>query len=84
MTAGLHAISRRVFLLATGALATAAAVVATPVAAAFEKRRPVVMFFDGQLWLDTSGAGAEYRAPSGVRVGPSLSDEELHRTRGHI
>jgi hypothetical protein len=83
MSGVLHAINRRVFLLATGALATAAAV-AAPVAAAFEKRRPVVMFFDGQLWLDTSGASIEYRAPHGARASPSLSDEELHRTRGYI
>jgi hypothetical protein len=76
-------ISRRIFLLASGALATAASV-AAPIAAAFGKRRPVVMFFDGQLWLDTSGAAPEYRAPLGARTAPALSDEDLHRTRGYI
>ncbi len=84
MTAALHVISRRVFLFAAGALAIAAASVAAPLTAAFEKRRPVVTFFDGQLWLDTSGASFEYRAPFGVRAGPTLSDEELHRARGYI
>jgi hypothetical protein len=83
MTATLQGFSRRFFLLASGALATAATV-AAPIVAAFEKRRPVVMFFDGQLWLDTSGAGPEYRAPPRVPAAASLSDEEIHRARGYI
>jgi hypothetical protein len=44
----------------------------------------VVAFFDGQLWLDTSGASVAYRAPTGARAMPSFTDEELARARGYI
>jgi hypothetical protein len=46
--------------------------------------RAVVAFFDGQLWLDTSGASVAYRPPTAVPVVPTLTDEELFRTRGYI
>jgi hypothetical protein len=46
-----------------------------------------VMFFDGQLWLDSSGMGAQYRAPAGARAAEPLAclaDDELHCLYGRI
>jgi hypothetical protein len=45
---------------------------------------PVVAFFDGQLWLDTSGASVAYRSPTAARAMPSFTHEELTRARGYI
>jgi hypothetical protein len=47
----------------------------------------VVMFFDGQLWLDSSGMGAQYRAPAGMRAAEPLAclaDDELQCLYGRI
>ncbi|HEU4625742.1 MAG TPA: hypothetical protein VFS52_13310 [Steroidobacteraceae bacterium] len=46
--------------------------------------KPVVAFFDGQLWLDTSGASVAYRPPGSVPTVPTFTDEELLRARGYI
>lgn len=43
---------------------------------------PVVAFFDGQLWLDTSGTSIPYEPPRGARGAAavaSMTDEELRR-----
>ena len=45
---------------------------------------PVVAYFDGQLWLDTSGASIAYRPPTAMPAVPSFTDEELTRARGYI
>jgi hypothetical protein len=76
-------ITRRRFLLSSGALAGASGV-GVRLAASIGESQPVVAYFDGQLWLDTSGASVAYRAPTGARVMPSFTDEELIRARGYL
>lgn len=48
---------------------------------------PVVAFFDGSLWLDTSGTSTAYEAPLGARAAAplaDLSDHELLSIRPYI
>jgi hypothetical protein len=79
-------ITRRDFLagsaLAGGGLAVAGGL--SMQFAATRELQPVVAFFDGQLWLDTSGVSVAYRAPTVARAMPSFTDEELIRARGYI
>jgi len=47
----------------------------------------VVTFFDGQLWLDTSGTSIAYQPPLGARAAAPLAhltDAELRNVRGYI
>jgi hypothetical protein len=76
-------ITRRGFLVSSGVIAGGAAVVGVSLQSLREPQ-PVVAFFDGQLWLDTSGASVAYQPPSGARSVPPLTDEELYRARGYI
>jgi hypothetical protein len=70
-----------------GALATAASNVLAGARGASTRRlasQPVVAFFDGQLWLDTSGASVAYRPPTAARAVAAFTDEELYQARGYI
>jgi hypothetical protein len=80
-------------LVAAGAAGVSAAPMPRLVSAALEpgsglgEAFEVVTFFDGQLWLDVSGAGPAYRAPRGARGAAllaSLDDNELQQLYGRI
>jgi hypothetical protein len=84
-------LTRRLFLKRTaltgGALASGAAI--PPVMAHFAPARAaeVVTFFDGQLWLDTSGLSRAYRPPAGARAAApaaEMTDAELQALYGRI
>lgn len=80
-------LSRRLFLkrtaLAGGALASASAVAPSFVALGTASVSEVVTFFDGQLWLDTSGASRAFSAP--LNAHPSaLSEAEAHCLYGRL
>lgn len=80
-------LSRRLFLkrtaLAGGALASASAVTPAFAALGTASASEVVTFFDGQLWLDTSGASRAYRAPLSAHP-IALSEDELHSLYGRL
>jgi hypothetical protein len=75
-------ITRRSFLITSGVLVTGSAVGARLTSS--QELQPVVAYFDGQLWFDTSGTSVAYRAPTAARIVPSWTDEELYRARGYI
>lgn len=84
-------LTRRLFLkrsaLTGGALASAAAIPPAMARFAPAHATEVVTYFDGQLWLDTSGLSRAYRAPAGARgAAPlaQLSDAEFHTLYGRI
>ena len=88
-------LTRRLFLkrsaLTGGALASTSALahVMAPTLARLAPAHAseVVMFFDGQLWLDTSGLSRSYRAPAGARgAAPlaQLTEADVHALYGRI
>jgi hypothetical protein len=86
--------NRRLFL--RGTLVSGTAVVATtslPLAvfevsvAARSGAPEVIAFFDGQLWLDTTGTSTPYRAPAGARgaaCAEMLADDALCSLYGRL
>ena len=76
-------ITRRTFLLTSGVALTSASEAAVRLTSLLPPQ-PVVTYFDGQLWLDGSGASVAYRAPTRPPAVPVLTDEELYRARGYI
>jgi hypothetical protein len=84
-------LSRRMFLkraaLAGGALASASAITpsfaALTTASAPVRASEVVTFFDGQLWLDTSGASRAWRPPLGAHT-IDLTEAQLHCLYGRL
>lgn len=94
-------ISRRQFMKNSGVLAGVAGISSAFVGVASAYARgatrsagssmqagcETVMFFDGQLWLDTSGMSVAYRAPAGMRAAEPLAcltDEDLQCLYGRI
>jgi hypothetical protein len=80
-------LSRRLFLkraaLAGGALASASAVAPSFAALSSANASEVVTFFDGQLWLDTSGASRAWRPPLSAHA-IDLTEAELHCLYGRL
>jgi hypothetical protein len=71
-------------VFASGRVLAQAGAQASGASAQLASSGAVVAFFDGQLWLDTSGASSAYRAPTAARAMPSFTDEELVRARGYL
>jgi hypothetical protein len=79
-------VTRREFLthtvLATGAIAGTSVSVRW-----LSASNPALAFFDGQLWLDSSGQSPQYVAPAGARGAAhlaNLTEDDLHTLYGRI
>jgi hypothetical protein len=85
-------LSRRLFLKRSGLTGGALAASVSGISPALAKFAPgpaaaVVTYFDGHLWLDTTGLSRPYRAPAGARAAApaaDLTDAELQVLYGRI